>query len=181
MRIVALTLAVAFFWLGLVDAQQSSPRPVPKPTTRAPRPATTAARGVDPFVGVWRLSPAKSKYEQGGAPKSFTRTYEDRGGGTIFLTIDAINADGSTVLAYMVYKRDGKPYPEASAGAKAIRMVTVAAVDTRTEDVSALVDGKPAPIGNRIAVSADGKTMTQTIRGEVQGKPFTNTVVYEKQ
>ena len=128
------------------------------------------------------MNPAKSKYESGGAPTSFTRTYEDRGGGTIFMTTDVTIPQGST-RAYLVYRRDGKPYPEAAVGAASIRMVTVTANDPRTEDVYFIVDGKAsAEKPSTITISADGMTMTQVVIGrDAKGREFTNTVVYDKQ
>jgi len=152
----------------------------PSATSPAPRRASSA-RTKDPFIGVWRLNPAKSTYESGGAPSSFTRTYEDRGGGTIFMTTDVTVPQGS-VRAYLVYRRDGKPYPEAAAGADSIRMVAVDAIDERTEDVYVIVDGKRSERPNTITISADGMTMTQIVRAKnTKGLAFTNTVVYDKQ
>ena len=148
-----------------------------QPARRAAAPA--AAR--DPFIGVWKLSAEKSKYEAGGAPKSFTRTYEDRGGGTIFMTTDVTIPQGST-RAYLVYRRDGKPYPEAALGAEAIRMVSVRAVDPRTEDVYFIIDGKTSEKPSTITISRDGTTMTQIVNGtNSKGQPFTNTVIYDRQ
>jgi hypothetical protein len=139
------------------------------------------SRTQDPFLGVWKLSAEKSKYEAGGAPKSFTRTYEDRGGGTIFMTTDVIVPQGSA-RAYLVYRRDGKPYPEAAVGAEAIRMVSVNSVNPRTEDVYLILDGKTAEKPSTITISPDGMTMTQVVNGmNSKGKPFTNTVVYDRQ
>jgi len=146
---------------------------------RAVKPALAATK--DPFVGVWKLSAERSKYESGGAPKSFTRTYEDRGGGTIFMTTDVSIPQGST-RAYLVYRRDGKPYPEAALGAESIRMVTVTALDSRTESMSVLVDGKAPSTPTTISISPDGLTMTQVVTGtNSKGKAFTNTVGYERQ
>ena len=149
------------------------------------RPASPAKAAVakvsDPFIGVWKLSPDKSKYESGGAPRSFVRTYEDRGGGTIFMTTDVTIPQGST-RAYVVYRRDGKPYPEAALGAESIRMITVTALDSRTESMSVLVDGKTPSTPTTISISPDGLTMTQVVTGtNSRGKAFTNTVVYERQ
>ena len=39
------------------------------------------AQPTDPFVGIWRLNLAKSKYSPGPAPKSVTATYEMAGPG----------------------------------------------------------------------------------------------------
>jgi hypothetical protein len=150
-------------------------------TSASAQRASRAARAQDPFIGVWKLSAEKSKYESGGAPKSFVRTYEDRGGGTIFMTTDVTIPQGSA-RAYLVYRRDGKPYPEAAAGAEAIRMVSVNAVNPRTEDVYFIVDGKPSDKPSTITISPDGMTMTQVVNGMTsKGKPFTNTVVYDRQ
>ena len=150
----------------------------------AQRPASSAKPAVnraDPFVGVWKLSAEKSKYESGGAPRSFVRTYEDRGGGTIFMTTDVTIPQGST-RAYLVYRRDGKPYPEAAQGAESIRMVTVTSLDSRTESMSVLVDGKAPGTPTTISIAPDGLTMTQVVTGtNSKGKAFTNTVVYERQ
>ena len=180
----ALILLIAIWVLssGVVATPQTPQRPAkPAVVSPTPRRATTAPAGKDPFIGVWKLNPGKSKYEAGGAPTSFTRTYEDRGGGTIFMTTDVTIPQGST-RAYLVYRRDGKPYPEAAAGVQSIRMVSVKAVDTRTEDVYLVVDGKASETPSTITISADGMTMTQVVSGrDGKGKAFTNTVVYDKQ
>ena len=146
---------------------------------RQTRPAASGAS--DPFIGTWKLSADKSQYESGGAPKSFIRTYEDRGGGTIFMTTDVTIPQGSA-RAYLVYRRDGKPYPEAAAGVEAIRMVTVRSVDRRTERMNVSVEGHQSDTPSTTTISADGRTMTQVVNGTTsKGKPFTNTVVYDRQ
>ena len=180
----ALILLIAILVLssGVVAVPQTPSRPSkPAAVSPAPRRVVTAPTAKDPFIGVWKLNPGKSKYESGGAPTSFTRTYEDRGSGTIFMTTDVTIPQGST-RAYLVYRRDGKPYPEAAAGVQSIRMVSVKAVDTRTEDVYLIVDGKASETPSTITISADGMTMTQVVSGrDGKGKAFTNTVVYDKQ
>jgi|SRR5687768_11850811 len=177
--IVALALSC-----GTVAFAQTTPKPAPKPAQKAApkptasttRPATAPARS-DPFVGVWRLSAEKSTYESGGAPRGFTRTYEDRGNGTIFMTTDVVNAQGNTTRSYLVYKRDGKPYPEAAIGVESIRLVTVRAVDRNTEEL-----GFENASTITVSVSADGRTMTQVLSGKTaQGRTFTNTLIFDKQ
>lgn len=169
-RVLMLLLATSLLSSGLSASLQNPARRV-APSTRA----------ADPFIGVWKLSAERSKYEAGGAPKSFTRTYEDRGGGTIFMTTDVTMPQGSA-RAYVVYRRDGKPYPEAAVGAESIRMITVKAVDPRTEDIYFIVDGKPSDKPNTVTISDDGMTMTQVVIGKnSKGQPFTNTVVYDRQ
>ena len=180
----ALILPIAILVLssGVTAMAQTASRPAkPAAVSRTPRPAATAVTTKDPFIGVWKLSREKSKYESGGAPTSFTRTYEDRGGGTIFMTTDVTIPQGST-RAYLVYRRDGKPYPEAAVGVQSIRMVSVMATDPHTEDVYLIVDGKTSDTPSTITISADGMTMTQVVNGrDAKGKVFTNTIVYDKQ
>ena len=183
-RLFVLVLATSMTLLsGLSEAQSKTPQkplPASKPTTK-PRPAEADTQTRDPFVGVWKLSAKKSHYESGGAPKSFTRTYEDRGGGTMFMTTDAATSDGST-RSYLVYKRDGKPYPEAALGTTSFRLVTVRAVDPRSEELFFIIDGKTSDKPSTITVAPDGKTMTQVVSVKnSKGEAFTNTLVYEKQ
>ncbi len=130
------------------------------------------------------MSAEKSKYESGGAPRGFTRTYEDRGNGTIFMTTDVVAGSGTTTRSYLVYRRDGKPYPESAIGVESIRLVTVTAIDRNTEDLSFVIGDTPRENSNvmRVSVSADGRTMTQVLSGKTaQGRAFTNTLVFDKQ
>jgi hypothetical protein len=179
---LVLVLAILVLSSEAVATAQTPARPArPATVSRTPRPAATAPTAKDPFIGVWKLNRQTSKYESGGAPTSFTRTYEDRGGGTIFMTTDVTIPQGST-RAYLVYRRDGKPYPEAAVGVQSIRMVSVTATDLRTEDVYLIVDGKPSDTPSTITISPDGMTMTQIVSGrDAKGKAFTNTIVYDKQ
>jgi hypothetical protein len=182
-RCVLLLLATLVLSPSLPAAQQKPPRPAKPavPAAAAPAPKRAVASPRDPFLGVWKLSAEKSKYESGGAPRGFTRTYEARGGGTIFMTTDVTVPEGNT-RAYIVYRRDGQPYPEAAVGAQSIRMVAVKAIDSRTEDVYFILDGKMSERPSTITISGDGQTMTQVVSGtNAKGQPFTNTVVYDRQ
>jgi hypothetical protein len=176
-------VAVFALTCATIAFAQDPPKSPQKAAAHAPRPAAAPARS-DPFVGVWQLSATKSKYESGGAPRGFTRTYEDRGNGTIFMTTDVVGEEGITTRSYLVYKRDGKPYPEAAIGVESIRLVTVKASDRFTEELGFIVGGKPVENIARItvSVSADGRTMTQVLSGKTaQGRTFTNTLVFDKQ
>jgi hypothetical protein len=177
-------VAVAALSFGTVAFTQSPPKPPPKAAARPTRPSTTAAVRTDPFIGIWRLSAEKSKYESGGPPRGFTRTYEDRGNGTILMTTDVANAQGATTRSYLVYRRDGKPYPEAAIGVESIRLVAVKAIDRNTEELAFVVEGKPVESTTTmtVSVSTDGSTMTQVLSGKTaQGRTFTNTLIFDKQ
>jgi hypothetical protein len=97
------------------------------------------------------------------------------------MTTDVVTAQG-TSRSYLVYKRDGKPYPEAAIGVDAIRLVTVTAIDRNTEELTFTVGGKPAENTIMVSVSADGRMMTQVLSGKTaQGRAFTNTLIFDKQ
>lgn len=182
-RALVSLVAVSVLSWGHGAFAQTPQKPPPKTAPRAVRPATASVR-TDPFIGVWRLNAERSKYESGGAPKGFTRTYEDRGNGTIVMTTDVANAQGATTRSYLVYKRDGKPYPEAAIGVESIRLVTVKAINRYTEELAFGVAGASAenPTTMTVSVSTDGRTMTQVLSGKTsQGRTFTNTLVFDKQ
>ena len=144
--------------------------------------ATTAVAQSDPFIGVWKVNPEKSTYEAGRPPRSFVRSYEDRGGGTILLTVESVGAAGNASRLFLVYKRDGKPYPESTTGARTVRMIAVRAVDNFTEEVAVVGGVAGTDGGNTLVVSRDRKTLTQIMKGVApDGRPYTNVVVYEKQ
>ena len=147
--------------------------------------SSVAAQPADPFIGRWKLIPEKSKYESGTPPSGFTRTYEDRGGGVIFMTMETVNAQGAARRSYVAYKRDGKPYPEGIAGDTAVRMSVTRAIDPYTEEVEFIVDGVrvvSGTTGATMSISKDGRTLTQQMRITTQdGRQITNVAVYEKQ
>jgi hypothetical protein len=67
----------------------------------------------------------------------------------------------------------GAPAPNTTAAYKRI--------DDRTFEVSSKVDGKPT-ITTRVAISADGKTLTATQSGKTaQGETVKNVIVATKQ
>jgi hypothetical protein len=139
------------------------------------------AQAPDPFAGVWRLSPEKSVYESGRPPKSFTRTYEDRGGGVLLLTVDSVSATGATSRVQVVYKRDGKPYPESAARSRVVPALTVRAVDANTEELVRTIEGRTSD-PQTLTLSKDRLTLTHVMKGvTTDGRPFTNTIVYDKQ
>ena len=181
-RLLVIPLATSMILSsGLSEAQQKPSRAAPKATAPTSRPATANATNSDPFVGVWKLNAKKSKYEAGGAPSSLTRTYEDRGGGTMIMTTDVATSQGST-RSYLVYKRDGKPYPEAALGTESFRMVTVTATDPRTEQLFFIVNGSKSETPSTITVSPDGRTMTQAVSVKnAKGQSALNTLVFDKQ
>jgi hypothetical protein len=129
-------------------------------------------------VGTWKLNLAKSKYQQGQAPKSTTLVYEAAGAG-IKVTVDTVPADGPAIHYAYTANYDGKDVPVV--GNPNADM----AARTRTNATTAkLVTKKGGKImsNQTFVVSADGKMMTITTTGkDAKGQNIDSVAVYDKQ
>jgi hypothetical protein len=146
--------------------------------------AFAAAQSADPWIGTWKLNLAKSKYDPGPAPKSQTLKIEAVAGGGQKHTFDGVNAEGEKTHSERTAKFDGTDVPVQAVAPPPTTMNTNAFQRTgdRSFEVTGKVDGKPGRTTTRVTISADGKTMTQTVTGtNAQGKQVNNIVVYEKQ
>src|ERR1700694_5908777 len=129
-------------------------------------------------VGTWKLNLAKSKYQQGQAPKSATLVYESAGAG-IKVTVDQVPADGPAIHYAYTANYDGKDVPVVGSpnGDTAAR--------TRVNATTTKLVNKKG--GNSLStltlvVSADGKTLTITTTGQdAKGQKIDGVAVYDKQ
>jgi hypothetical protein len=138
---------------------------------------TISGQATDPRLGRWQFNVAKSKFA-GTPPKSITRVYEDRGGGIVLSTITTTPASGAANVLFVLYKIDGKEYPQVPRGAETTNTVTQRLVDAHTVEGITKRDGKVVS-GFTQVVSADGKTLTYTSK-DAQGQS-TGIQVFEKQ
>ena len=129
-------------------------------------------------VGTWKLNLAKSKYQQGQAPKSTTLVYEAAGAG-IKVSVDGIAADGSALHYSYTANYDGKDVPVVgNPNADTSARTRVNATTTK------LVNKKGGKILSTVTlvVSADGKTLTITTAGkDAKGQNADSVAVYDKQ
>jgi len=144
--------------------------------------ATTdlSAQGTDPRIGTWKLNSAESTFDPGPPPKSYTRTYVDRGGGVTLFTAEGISAQGNPVFLQVAYKLDGKDYPQATTGAQTVSSISQKLVDPFTVEVIIKTGGKVTSIGTQ-AVSRDGGTLIYRAKGtDAQGRPTSFVQVFER-
>jgi hypothetical protein len=136
------------------------------------------AFGADESLGTWKLNIGKSKFNPAAPVKSLTTIREAAEGG-VKLTTTGEQADGTKIDSSYTAKYDGNEYPVAGAPWDTI---SVKQVDSNTfTTVTKKTGGKYKSTG-RTVISKDGKTMTTTSRGiNAQGKPFSYTMVWEKQ
>ncbi len=134
------------------------------------------ASAADPFVGTWKMNPAKSKFSY-PAPKSFTVTFTAQDNG-VKVVQDMIEADGKTIHRSFALKYDGKEYPVTAPDQDAI---SVKKSDPNTVEYVAKKKGKRVWSG-RAVVAKDGKFITDIGSGnDEKGQTFTYSFLLEKQ
>lgn len=140
--------------------------------------ANCLAATPSPFEGTWKLNTARSHFVPDKPPKEVTRTYHSDGD-MITMTIDGIRADGSVISARAKFRLDGKEYHYV--GTSPLDTVSVIAKDDHTWLSTARKKG--AHLSQSIfTVSADGRTLTQQVRGKrSEGGDINDTQVYERQ
>jgi hypothetical protein len=130
----------------------------------------------DPFLGTWKMNPAKSRYS---SPlwKSYTIKIEAQDNGEKAVQ-DFVDADGKATHRSWAAKYDGKDYPVTAPDADAISLKKP---NANTIEYVVKKNGKEAWSG-RAVVSMDGKTFTDAGGGrDAKGQAFTYSIFLEKQ
>ncbi len=130
----------------------------------------------DPFVGTWKVYPAKSEtsYPLEG---SFTTKVEGQNNG-IKAVEDLVWTTGNAVQRRWTAKYDGKDYPVE--GDPTIDAISLKKANPNTINYVAKKSGKQFARGEWV-VSKDGKTSTNTGSAKVANQVFTYNVSLEKQ
>ena len=143
--------------------------------------AATACFAANPHIGTWKVNLAKSTYSPGPKPTvAGTVRVEATPGGGMKTTIDGTNPQGQPTHTETTGTFDGKDNPVN--GAPAPKTTTAyKRVNARTFEAMGKVDGKPT-VTTRVAISADGKTLTATQNGQTaQGETVKNVIVADRQ
>ena len=131
----------------------------------------------DPFVGTWKMNPAKSKFKVGAAPKEQTVTIGESGGD---LTVNVMGtaADGSAIaFSYTAPSAGGvgKINSAAYEGIAGKRM------GPKEREMGYMKGGKEI-YTTHSKISADGKSLTVTSKGlNPIGKNVEGSITYDKQ
>jgi hypothetical protein len=137
-----------------------------------------SARAADQHSGTWKMNPAKSKYNPGPAPKSFTVKIESEAD-HVKIDADGVDADGKPGHIEYTAKFDGKDHP--ITGVPYADSVAVKRINPRTIESTLKKAGQTTMTVTSV-VSKDGKTRTSTFKGkDAQGNAVHNVVVYDKQ
>jgi hypothetical protein len=140
--------------------------------------SSSVALAADNWLGTWKVDLAKSKYSPGPAPRSYILKFEATPVGIQF-TGDGVNADGKATHSMFLSKYDGKDVPYK--GNPDADTASPRKIDDNSYDNTWKRGGKET-ITAKVAISADGKTMTITQTGtNAKGEAVNNTIVYDKQ
>ena len=140
--------------------------------------SSSVALAADNWLGTWKVDLAKSKYSPGPAPKSYVLKFEATPHGIQF-TGDGVGADGKATHSTFLSKFDGKDVPYA--GNPDADTASPRKIDDNSYDNTWKKGGKKT-ITAKVAVSADGKTMTITQTGtNAKGEAVNHSIVYNKQ
>jgi hypothetical protein len=139
----------------------------------------TAALAADPFVGTFKLNPAKSSTSGGQLPQDLTLTIaEDTS--NLRITTSGTGANGSPISADVLVIPKAGGTVKAAEGASYDSTV-VSRKDPNTIDLLASQKGKERT-RVKFALSRDGKTLTRSFTStNGQGKPVTGTSVLERE
>jgi hypothetical protein len=138
---------------------------------------TIAMFGADNSLGTWKRNIEKSKTST--AYKSVTM-FRETSGDSVKVTNTGMREDGTTVTWSYTAKYDGKEYPVTGSGP--FDTISIKQIDANTFTTVARAKGGKYHTTGRTVISKDGKTTTLTTKGtDADGKPFTQTIVSERQ
>jgi len=140
--------------------------------------AATVAAAKDPFVGTWKMNPAKSKYSVGMLPQEqiATITVHRR---NMNVKVAAITAEGKKTVVHYSIPYDGG-MGKMSETTPAYDGILGRHIGPNEREISRLKGGKVV-FTARSVVSDDGKSMATFSKGvSPTGKPVEAHLVYDK-
>ena len=128
-----------------------------------------AAEPAAPLLGTWTLDLERSQIPPDQRPKSVNITYSEVGGGKWNSKVDVIGSGGGEIHATGTYPLDGSPAP--STGYNNVDTVAAKVPAPNLLVMAFYKEGMPRTT-RTYTVSADGKTMSETIVWlNINGKP----------
>jgi len=131
----------------------------------------------DPFVGTWKMNPAKTKYSAGAPPKQYTVAMTEAGA-DLDVNITGTAADGAPIAShYTMPAKGGKGKIIASP----FEGVDGKRINPTQREINYSKGGKVVYTA-KTKISADGKTLTANVKGtDATGKAVEGVVIFEKQ
>jgi hypothetical protein len=138
----------------------------------------TALVAASPYVGTWKLDPAKSKYKTGSAPKEQTVAISESAG-DLHVVVKGVASNGTPISSHTVV-------PAAGGAGKIVESTAYDGVSNKrvseSERETSYSKGGKVIYTVHSKVSADGKTLTTHAKGmTAAGQMVEGTNVYSKQ
>jgi hypothetical protein len=134
----------------------------------------------DPFVGTWKMNPAKSRFTPGPARKSEVRIVESSPKG-MKISVDRTNGDGTNQQFSYTTNLNGTDYPITGIAPFGADSASEELTSSNTLSFRLSKGGKVVGTGTSV-VSPDGKTLTLSSKGtDENGKVSSSVVLYDKQ
>jgi hypothetical protein len=131
-----------------------------------------------PYVGTWKLDPAKAKFKSGSPPKEQTVTISESGS-DLHIVVKGVAADGTPVSSHYTV-------PAAGGAGKVLESPAYDGISNKRisdseRETSYSKNGKVVYTVHS-KVSADGKTLTTNVKGmNAAGQMVEGTMVQTKQ
>ena len=139
---------------------------------------SVAAEPAAPLLGTWSLDLEHSQIPLDQRPESVNITYSDVGGGKWNSNVDVIGSGGGEIHATGTYPLDGSPAP--STGYNNVDTVAAKVPAPNVLVMAFYKEGMPRTT-RTYTVSADGKTMSETIVWlNINGKPEITTNQFDR-
>ncbi len=142
----------------------------------------TMAMAADPFVGTWKLNPAKSKAAPGGRlPHPSSINIIEIQGDTMHMIVDQTDTTGKLEHVEYTAVLDGKEYPvKVSPPSPQPYTIALKRIDPRTREFVEVLKGRT--IKGRDVLSEDGKTFSRIINiKDAEGHDASLIQFFEKQ
>ena len=140
-------------------------------------PSVTSA--ADPFVGTYKLNPAKSATTGGQMPPELTLNIAEEGS-NLLITTSGKTATGTPITADVLVLPKAGGTVQAPEGERKYDSTVVSRRDANTIDMTALQKGKERT-RVKLSLSRDGKTLTRSFTStNAQGQPVTGTTVLDR-
>ena len=141
--------------------------------------ASAAAVADEPAgMGMYKLNPAKSKFNPGPPPTNFTAKFEPDGK-AVRVTMENKSPDGKSTVSGYTAAYDGKPVPmKGMANVDSTKLRRLDALTTERVDMK---DGKVVQTMVR-KVAKDGKSFTVSVKGvDAKGQPIDHMAHFDRQ
>ena len=140
--------------------------------------SASAASAEPPLIGTWALDLEHSQIPVDQRPKSVTITYKDVGGGKWSTDVAIVGSNDARINATGTYPLDGSPAP--STGYHNVDTVAAKSPEPNVLVMAFYKEGMPRTT-RTYTVSADGKTMSETIVWlNINGKPEITTNEFDR-